>query len=87
MISKKIIEGIVNVLYCIFIIKVFNSWNIIMSTSNMIKLVGYKVVERKDYIYIFNDHQVQVPNMKLDLIITIGMRGPDQFRHKIKSTR
>ena len=45
MISKKVIEGIVNVLYCIFIIKVFNSWNIIMATYNMIKLVGYKFVE------------------------------------------
>ena len=45
MIPKKVIEGIVNVLYCIFIIKAFNSWNIIMATSNMIKLLGYKVVE------------------------------------------
>ena len=35
----------------------------------------------------FKFHQVQAPNMKLDLIITIGMRGPDRFRHKIKSTR
>ena len=45
MISNKVIEGIGNDLYCIFIIEVFNSWNLIMATSNMIKLVGYKVVE------------------------------------------
>ena len=77
MISKNIIEGIVNVLYYIFISKVFNSWNIIMATYNMIKLVGYKFVELKGYIYIFNYHQVQAPNMKLDLMITIGMRGTD----------
>ena len=58
-----------------------------MATYNMIKLVGYKVVEWKGYIYIFNDHQVQAPNMKLDLMITIVMRGPDPFIRQIKSTR
>ena len=51
MISKKGIEGTDNVLYCVFGIKVFNSWNIIMDFFNVVKISGYKVVELK-WLYI-----------------------------------
>ena len=49
MISKKFIEGTGNGLYSFFL-KVFNSWNIIMATFNVINVAGYKVVELKGYI-------------------------------------
>ena len=44
MITNKVIDGTGNGLYCVSCIKVFNSWNIIMATMNMIKVAGYKVV-------------------------------------------
>ena len=50
MISKKGIEGTDNVLYCVFDIKVFNSWNIIMKIFNVVNIAGYKVVELKGCI-------------------------------------
>ena len=45
MITNKGIEGTGNGLYCVSCIKVFNSWNLIMATMNVIKVAGYKVVE------------------------------------------
>ena len=44
-VSKKGIEGTYIGFYCVFCIKMFNSWNLIMATMNTIKVACYKVVK------------------------------------------